>query len=270
MTPATSFATETQTFLLESKDTPKKPLRRMLDLARVLKQYNDSVSLHIANCDKQAQESGVPNHRSGDNFPDDIDTQLEYVIVYLFMCTKRTEQPKAINGNTTMSYNNVKGIGTNLWQIISFNRRSDAPPLGNNVYFSHMSNIVQKMSNDGIVTHEQKAKCWLTRDDCYYMIQDDMVHACLTDRNMIEVLGDHLIWCFGLLTRVRTMSLMRTQHLVGGDPEAKSLKDIGVSPLCWGDITITRDTESKNDSEINRFIVLLRFRMLKGHVEGPC
>jgi hypothetical protein len=166
-----------------------------------------------------------------------------------------------------MSYKTLQSLRERMWQVVSSGRQPDAPPLPNNVYFSHASKILQKMSNNGIVTHEQEAKYWLTRDDCYYMIQDDMAHACLTDRNMIEVLGDHLIWCFGLSTGVRPMSLMRTQPLEGGDSEAKLLKNIGVSPLCWGDITITRDTESKTDSEINRFIVLLRFRMLKGHVD---
>jgi hypothetical protein len=32
----------------------------------------------------------------------------------------------------------------------------------------------------------------LTRDDCYYMIKDDMVHACLHNRKIEEKFGDHL------------------------------------------------------------------------------
>jgi hypothetical protein len=54
------------------------------------------------------------------------------------------------------------------------------------------------------------------------------------------------------------MSHMTTQGFEGSVSEARKLKDIGVSPLCWGDITITRDTEGGNNSEIKHFIVQFR------------
>jgi hypothetical protein len=143
MTPATRLATEMQAFINESRSTSTKSKRNLLDIARVTKGYIGSISLHVANCNKRAQQSGVTSHKSHDKFPADIDTQLEYITAYMFIFTQRKGMPKVGDGDRTIVYKTLKSLGERMWQVASSNRQPDAPPFTQDVYYKHTRKVLQ-------------------------------------------------------------------------------------------------------------------------------
>jgi hypothetical protein len=150
------------------------------------------------------------------------------------------------------TYQTLENRNHCLFAMLKAERPQSAEPLSHAEYFKRTNQVVQKLGNEGGVTHETKTKHCLGRDDYLYLIERDMVQVVEgpSPHPLDTTLTHHLIWCFGLITGVRPESLMGSADEI----------DLDTAPLTWGDIHITRDLDNAQD-----FTISLAFRRLKGH-----
>jgi hypothetical protein len=96
----------------------------------------------------------------------------------------------------------------NLFSALRFGRPQGSEPLSKAEYFKRTDQDLQKLSNEGGVDHEKKPKHCLGRDDCLDLIECDVLRVVKGNHPLDVTLSHHLLWCSGLLTRIRAGSLV--------------------------------------------------------------
>lgn len=190
-------------------------------------------------------------------YPHEIETQMRYVAIFLYVYAAREN---TIGDRSIKTFRTVESKASNIWKVLKSNRPKEAEALSRGVYLSGVTKIMQALSDEGKVTHKLREKNFLERDDLFYLIARDTEQAMARGDDIQKTFRQHLVWCFGLITGVRPSSLMLASDL-DRDPITNVASIQNISPLTWGDIRITRDTEDSQS-----FIVPLSFRRPKGHI----
>jgi hypothetical protein len=83
----------------------------------------------------------------------------------------------------------------NLFSALRFGRPQGSEPLSKAEYFKRTDQDLQKLSNEG-------------GDDCLDLIECDVLRVVKGNHPLDVTLSHHLLWCSGLLTRIRAGSLV--------------------------------------------------------------
>jgi hypothetical protein len=236
-------------FVLESQNTLMVTAATVEHRKRVLRDYADTVFAHLS---QSSNQPGALGTHETPTFPHSNETQIHYACLYLVIYARRPKDNYMID-SSFKRYTTLDRRNRTLFSALKLERPEGSELLNHAEYFKRTNQVLQKLSNEGEVTHEKRTKHNLGRDDCLHLIECDMIHVVKINRALETTLSHHLVWCFCLLTGVRPGSLVCTTEDVQRD----------AAPLTWGDIHITRDLDNTQN-----FTVTLTFRRLKGFTES--
>jgi hypothetical protein len=193
------------TFVLESQTTSPKTARTARRQGEALRDCRETT--YLSQHSDQPGVSGTDETPADVDFPHSAKIQIHYACVYLVMYAKRAKSSLVIN-SSVKTYQTLDTRTRNLFSALRFERPQGSEPLSKAEYFKRTDQVLQKLSNEGGVDHEKKPKHCLGRDDCLDLIECDVLRVVKGNHPLDVTLSHHLLWCSGLLTRIRAGSLV--------------------------------------------------------------
>jgi hypothetical protein len=193
------------TFVLESQTTSPKTARTARRQGEALRDCRETT--YLSQHSDQPGVSGTDETPADVDFPHSAKIQIHYACVYLVMYAKRAKSSLVIN-SSVKTYQTLDTRTRNLFSALRFEGPQGSEPLSKAEYFKRTDQVLQKLSNEGGVDHEKKPKHCLGRDDCLDLIECDVLRVVKGNHPLDMTLSHHLLWCCGLLTRIRAGSLV--------------------------------------------------------------
>lgn len=101
-----------------------------------------------------------------------------YVEAYLFIYAKR--EVKKLRERHQKKYSTLRQISVILWKVISKAKPLHAERLDRDTYFTRVCRVLQRLGDESLDTHAGEEKRHIDRDDCLYLIEDDLLRVIKT------------------------------------------------------------------------------------------